>query len=147
MEIQGIIANKVSDLKGISKQTGEPWRIASYLVTITSPSNSGTMVIDVKDGRSNKIEKLNLQVGKKYSLFINFETSCYNNRWYTKNICWGAREQVITAEDAEAIESTGSPAPQQNNAPATVAEPPAPAPAPEPTPEGEGEGPIDDLPF
>ena len=145
MEIQGIIVNKTNDTCGISKSSGEPWRIASYLVNLSN--NSGSLVFDVRDGREGRIEKLNLQVGHKYNLRISFEANFYNGRWFNKIICFAAQEVSLTSEDAETVASSKAPAPQQNNAPAPVAESPTPAPAPEPTPEGEGEGPIDDLPF
>ena len=145
MEIQGIITAIAGVQKGTSAQTGNEWKTASYVVNIVNPTNSGSMVVDVKDGRDGRIAKLNLQVGKFYKLYIAFETNQWNGKYYNRIVCWGAREQSMTAEDAENIES--APAPQQNNAPATVAEPPTqePSPAPEPTPEGDG--PIDDLPF
>ena len=145
MEIQGIITAIAGVQHGTSQQTGNEWKTASYVVNIVNPTNSGSMVVDVKDGRDGRIAKLNLQLGKFYKLYIAFESNQWNGKYYNRIVCWGAREQSMTAEDAENIESTGAPAPQQNIAPATVAEPPAPAPAPEPTPEGDG--PIDDLPF
>lgn len=147
MEIQGIITAIAGVQKGTSAQTGNEWKTASYVVNIVNPTNSGSMVIDVKDGRDGRIAKLNLQVGKLYKLYIAFETNQWNGKYYNRIVCWGAREQSMTAEDAENFESTGAPAPQQNIASTTVAELPTQEPAPTTEPTPEGDGPIDDLPF
>lgn len=110
MEIQGIITNKVAEVSGISKTSGEPWKIASYLVNVTEPANSGTMVIDVKDGNNGRIAKLNLQNGHKYTLWLNFEAPKYNDRYFSKIVCWSAREVVLTDEDALLIAPQVEPA-------------------------------------
>lgn len=157
MEIQGIITAIAGVQKGTSAQTGNEWKTASYVVNIVNPTNSGSMVIDVKDGRDGRIAKLNLQVGKLYKLYIAFETNQWNGKYYNRIVCWGAREQSMTAEDAESIESTNLVNMALNGDVRAankvlnmqqhikVAEPQEPAPATEPTPEGDG--PIDDLPF
>lgn len=101
MEIQGIITAIAGVQKGTSAQTGNEWKTASYVVNIVNPTNSGSMVIDVKDGRDGRIAKLNLQVGKLYKLYIAFETNQWNGKYYNRIVCWGAREQSMTTEDAE----------------------------------------------
>lgn len=100
MEIEALVTSKVAEASGISKTSGEPWKIVSYLITITDPSNSGTMVIDVKDGNNGRIAKLNLQIGHKYKLYLNFETPRFNNRYFSKIVCWGAHEIALTEDDA-----------------------------------------------
>lgn len=104
MEIEGIIIQKVAVNTGISK-TGEPWRSATYTCNITSPANSGSFVFDVKDGRNNRIDSLNLQPGKAYKLYIGFELNEYNGKFYNRIVCWGARDLANIIESPAQVEN------------------------------------------
>lgn len=101
MEIEGVIIKKVAESSGTSKKTGEPWKSASYTVNITNPANSGSLVFDVKDGRKNRIAELNLQPGKAYKLYLNFELNEYNGKCYNRIVCWGARELANIIQSPE----------------------------------------------
>lgn len=88
MEFEGIIIESLGTRQGTSKY-GE-WKAAEY-VAETEENNPQRIVFSVRDRRDGRIERLNLQVGKKYKLFINFEASQFEGKWYNNINVWNAR--------------------------------------------------------
>lgn len=90
MEIEGKIIKVLPIRTGISSKTNEPWRIASYVLE-TNERYPQRMVFEVSDGRDNRITRLNIQEGKTYNVFFNFDGSEYDGKWYNRLSAWEAR--------------------------------------------------------
>lgn len=90
MEITGIIKHVLPERTGTSTKTGEPWRIASYVLE-TVERYPQRMVFEVSDGRDNRITRLNIQEGKTYTVFFGFDASEYDGKWYNRITAYEAR--------------------------------------------------------
>ena len=90
MEIEGKIIKALPVQTGISQKTGEPWRIASYVIE-TFDQYPQRMVFEVSDGRDNRITRLNLKEGGVYKVFFSFAASEYKDKWYNRITAWDAR--------------------------------------------------------
>lgn len=91
MEFEGTIIEQLDTKTGTSKATGLEWKRVGY-VAQTDERAQQTIVFDVWDGRDGRIERLNLQVGKKYRLNFSFEAKKNNDgKWYNSITAWGAR--------------------------------------------------------
>ena len=89
MEFEGIIKQSLGVKSGTS-ESGKEWKIASY-VAETDEQYPQRMVFDVWDGSDGRIARLNLEVDKKYKLYLGFEAKQYDGKWYNKISCWNAR--------------------------------------------------------
>lgn len=91
MEFEGKIIEILDTKTGTNAQTGAEWKKISY-VAQTEEKSPQTIVIDVWDGRDGRIDRLNLQVGQKYKLFLNFDAKKNKDgKWFNSIIVWGAR--------------------------------------------------------
>ena len=91
MEFEGTIIEQLDTQTGTNQVTGQQWKRVTYVAQSETMSQS-TIVFDVWDGRDGRIERLNLQVGKRYRL--NFDFSARKNRdgkWFNSISAWGAR--------------------------------------------------------
>ena len=91
MEIRGIIKKVLPERSGTSNRTGEPWRIASYVLE-TEERCPQRIMFEVSDGTQGRIARLNLQEGKIYKVFINFDASEYDGKWSNRVSAYEARE-------------------------------------------------------
>ena len=76
---------------GTSNRTGEPWRIASYVLE-TEERYPQRIMFEVSDGTQGRIARLNLQEGKVYKVFLRFDASEYDGKWYNRVSAYEARE-------------------------------------------------------
>lgn len=88
MEFEGIIIEDLGVREGSGKY-GE-WKAAEY-VAETEERDPQRVVFSVRNGMDGRIERLNLKVGKKYKLFMNFEARQFEGKWYNKINVWNAR--------------------------------------------------------
>lgn len=87
----GIIKHVLPERTGTSTKTGEPWRIASYVLETTDRYPQRIM-FEVSDGTQGRIARLGLQEGKKYKVFLDFSASEYDGKWYNRVSAYEARE-------------------------------------------------------
>lgn len=90
MEIRGIIKKVLPERSGTSNRTGEPWRIASYVLE-TEERYPQRIMFEVSDGTQGRIARLNLQEGKTYKVFLSFDASEYDGKWYNRISAYEAR--------------------------------------------------------
>ena len=91
MEIDVIITEQLESQRGTNEATGEPWQRNGY-VAETEERTPQTIVFDVWDGRDGRIARLNLQKGKKYKLFLDFDArKTKDGRWFNRINVWNAR--------------------------------------------------------
>lgn len=91
MEFEGFIIEQLDTKTGTNAQTGAEWKRVSY-VAQTEERSPQTVVFDVWDGRDGRIQRLHLQVGQKYKLFLNFDAKKNKDgKWFNSIQAWGAR--------------------------------------------------------
>lgn len=140
MDIQGILISKLAEVNGISKNTGEPWKRATYYMKL---AGSDTFVFDTLDGKKGNIAELDSWIGKKVVLHIGVQMELYNGKYFNRKTYFGGH--IVEDDKATTGQANDAPAPE----PTPATEAPAPAPTPEPVPmagpapEGENNG----LPF
>ena len=99
MEFEGKIIEKLETKTGTNQVTGNTWKYTRYVAQNTLPQTT-TIVFDVWDGRDGRIERLNLQVGKWYRLFLSFEAKKNKEgKWFNSISAWSAREVSIIDEN------------------------------------------------
>ena len=89
MEIRGIIKKVLPERSGTSNRTGEPWRIASYVI---ETEERDQIMFEVSDGTHGRIARLGLQEGKKYKVFLELNVSEYDGKVYNRISAYEARE-------------------------------------------------------
>lgn len=91
MEFEGIIIEQLDTKTGTNPTTGIEWKRVSY-VAQTEERSPQTVVFDVWDGRDGRIQRLHLQAGMKYRLFLSFEAKKNKDgKWFNSISAWGAR--------------------------------------------------------
>lgn len=92
MEIEGRIIEDLGTRSGVSARTSEPWRIAAYVIE-TESIYPRRMMFQVSDGRSNRIEQLNIRVGKRMRIHFEIAASkSSDGRWYNQITAYGAKD-------------------------------------------------------
>lgn len=81
----------LQERSGTSNRTGEPWRIASYVLE-TEERYPQRIMFEVSDGSQGRIARMNLLEGKRYKVFLSFEASEYEGKWYNRISAYEARE-------------------------------------------------------
>ena len=90
MEITGIITHALPVREGTTK-TGAPWKIATYVVE-TVEQYPKHLCFDVSDGSSGRIERLNIQLGEKYTIYFDIDAhSTTDGRWFNSIRAYDAR--------------------------------------------------------
>ena len=90
MEIDVIIREKIDERQGVSARTNEQYHVVTFLGE-TEEYSPQRIVFEVWDGRDGRIARLNIQAGKKYKLFLNFEARQHEGKWYNQIRAWNAR--------------------------------------------------------
>jgi len=137
MEITGILVKQTSLKEGVSKQSGNPWKIAEYLVEVPGqyPRHA---VFRVSDGTVGRIARFDSLVGKMVTVSFDIDAHEYEGRWFNEVGAWGIMEYIDQTTRQANIAAA------QAQQPADGAKPTAQPAATQPT-EEEAKG--DDLPF
>lgn len=117
METIGILVQKLGERSGVSQRTGNPWKMAEYLVEVPGQYPK-KIKFDVSDGTSGKIAHFDGLVGKMVTVYWDIDASEYNGRWYNTATAWGCKEYVAGQVAQTAGEAAGTTA-----APTTEAAP------------------------
>ena len=99
MEIEGKLIKVLPERTGVSKTTGEPWRIASYVLEIPG-YHPQKMMFEVSDGSQGRIAQLNLQLGQHYKIQFDIDAREDEGRWFNSVRAWGAKLITYTPEEA-----------------------------------------------
>ena len=106
METIGILVQKLGERSGVSQKTGNPWKMAEYLVEVPGQYPK-KIKFDVSDGTSGKIAHFDSLVGKMVTVYWDIDASEYNGRWYTNVKAWRVEQESAHEAEPEPI-----PAPQ-----------------------------------
>lgn len=120
METIGILVQKLGERSGVSQKTGNPWKMAEYLVEVPGQYPK-KIKFDVSDGTSGKIAHFDSLVGKMVTVYWDIDASEYNGRWYNTATAWGCKEYVagqsVAQPAGEAAGATAANANEQTAAP------------------------------
>lgn len=106
MEMQGIIKAVLEERGGIAKNSGNPWKVAQYLLE-TEEAYPKRMVFEVFG--EDKINAMAIHEGEKMTVHFDIDSREYNGRWYNQIRAW----KVERVGDAQSI----APATQQQSTP------------------------------
>ena len=120
MEIVGKITQVLPAQEGVSKSTGNPWKIQSYILeTLEQYPRKVCFEIFGED----RIKNNPCKVDDVVTVSFDIESREFNGRWYTSIRAWRVQQGDTTANAAAQPIAPGTPA-----APAEPAQPtPAPA--------------------
>ena len=93
MEIEGIITHVLPERTGTSQATGQPWRMAEYVLE-TIESYPKKICFTVSDGGSGRIARLNIQENGRYRVFFDIDAQEFNGRWFNRITAYDARPVV-----------------------------------------------------
>ena len=120
MEIVGKIIQVLPAQEGVSKSTGNPWKIQSYILeTLEQYPRKVCFEIFGED----RIKNNPCQVDDVVTVSFDIESREFNGRWYTSIRAWRVQQGDTTANAADQPIAPGTPA----AAPAAAPAQPAPA--------------------
>ncbi len=114
MEVTGILVKQTSLREGVSKQNGNPWKIAEYLVEIPG-QYPRHIAFRVSDGQVGRIARFESLVGKTVTVSFDIDAREYEGRWFNEINAWGILEyinQTQRAANMVAAQNAGTQAPQ-----------------------------------
>lgn len=88
MRLTAKVIKVLPEQSGVSERG--PWRKASYVIEERTGINPNTLVVDVHDGQTRRIDMLNIQEGQTYEFFLDAHVSEYNGRFYNNIKAYGA---------------------------------------------------------
>lgn len=92
MEIEGTIFKVLPERTGESGFDGRQWRVASYIIETTEGGWPKKICFDVVDGANGRIDRLNIQEGKKMKVWLDIDAHEYQGRWFNQIRCYDARD-------------------------------------------------------
>jgi len=93
MEITGILVKQTSINTGVSKQSGNPWKIAEYLLEV--PGQYPRHVnFKVSDGQVGRLARFDSLIGKTVTVSFDIDAHEYKDRWFNEINAWGVVEYI-----------------------------------------------------
>lgn len=93
MELTGILLKQTSLKEGVSKQNGNPWKIAEYLVEVPGQYTRHA-VFRVSDGTVGRIARFDSLIGKMVTVSFDIDAHEYEGRWFNEVGAWGIMEYI-----------------------------------------------------
>ena len=93
MDQTGILVKKLEERTGVSQHTGNPWRIAEFLLEVPG-QRTKNIKFTVKDNQSDRIARFESMIGKTVTVSFDIDADLYNDKWYTRIDAWGIMEYV-----------------------------------------------------
>ena len=99
MEITGILVKQTAIREGVSKQNGNPWKIAEYLVEIPG-QYPRHIAFRVSDGQVGRIARFDSLIGKTVTVSFDIDAREYEGRWFNEINAWGILEYINQTQRA-----------------------------------------------
>ena len=115
MEITGILIKKLSERDGVSKSTGNPWKIAEFLFEVPG-QYTRHIVFTVRDGQTGRIAMFDEMVGKTVVVNFGIDAREYGTQWYNKVEAYVIRGYVAVAPNTQPSQAS---VPQSTTSPNT----------------------------
>jgi len=119
MEIVGKIVQVLPAQEGVSKNTGNPWKIQSYVLE-TQEQYPRKVCFEIFG--EDKIKNNPCQVDDIVTVSFDIESREFNGRWYTSIRAWRVQQGDVTANQTAPV-AAGAPAPQAATAAPQTAQP------------------------
>ncbi len=113
MELEGKVIAVLEARGGISKASGNPWKVQEYVIE-TNEQYPHRMDFSVFG--EDKIKEFNIQMGE--TIKVSFDINCreYNGRWFNDIRAWKV-EKVSPDQQAAGAQPAAAPAAGVQNAP------------------------------
>ena len=85
--------------EGVSKQNGNPWKIAEYLVEIPG-QYPRHIAFRVSDGQVGRIARFDSLVGKTVTVSFDIDAHEHEGRWFNEIGAWGILEYIDSTRRA-----------------------------------------------
>ena len=85
--------------EGVSKQNGNPWKIAEYLVEIPG-QYPRHIAFRVSDGQVGRIARFDSLVGKMVTVSFDIDAHEHEGRWFNEIGAWGILEYIDSTRRA-----------------------------------------------
>lgn len=107
MILEGKVIKLIEVKEGVSKTSGNAWKLAQYLIdTTTNPQYPKKAVVEVFG--DDRINELSLIPNEQVRLNVEVDSREFNGKWYTSVRAWGRAEEDATQPAQPAVQ----PAPQ-----------------------------------
>ena len=114
MEITGKIIVALEPRSGVSNNTGNPWKMQSFVLETTTEQYPRRCVFDVFG--EDRLNQFNIQVGQEYTVSFDIDAREYQGRWFNSIRAWR-----VAAPHTLGAPGYGAPAPAYGGAPAAPA--------------------------
>lgn len=114
MEITGKIIVALEPRSGVSNNTGNPWKMQSFVLETTTEQYPRRCVFDVFG--EDRLNQFNIQVGQEYTVSFDIDAREYQGRWFNSIRAWR-----VAAPQSVGAPAYGAPAPAYGGAPAPAA--------------------------
>ena len=104
MEITGKIIVALEPRSGVSNNTGNPWKMQSFVLETTTEQYPRRCVFDVFG--EDRLNQFNIQVGQEYTVSFDIDAREYQGRWFNSIRAWR-----VSAPQAMGAPAYGAPAP------------------------------------
>lgn len=111
MEITGKIIVALEPRSGVSNNTGNPWKMQSFVLETTTEQYPRRCVFDVFG--EDRLNQFNIQVGQEYTVSFDIDAREYQGRWFNSIRAWRvAAPQSMGAPAYGGAPAPAAPAPQ-----------------------------------
>ena len=86
MEITGKIIVALEPRCGVSNNTGNPWKMQSFVLETTTEQYPRRCVFDVFG--EDRLNQFNIQVGQEYTVSFDIDAREYQGRWFNSIRAW-----------------------------------------------------------
>lgn len=92
MILEGKVIKLIEVKEGVSKTSGNAWKLAQYLIdTTTNPQYPKQAVVEVFG--EDRINELSLIPDEQVRLNVEVDSREFNGKWYTSVRAWGRAEE------------------------------------------------------
>lgn len=107
MELAGKVIAVLEARGGVSKTTGNPWKMQDYVIE-THEQFPRRMAFSVFG--EDKINQFNIQMGEEINVFFDINGREYNGRWYNDIRAWRI-DRVVPGQQPNPADPTAAQAP------------------------------------
>lgn len=100
MILEGKVIKLIEVKEGVSKTSGNEWKLAQYLIDTTTNEQYPKQVV-VEVFGDERIDELSLIPDEQVKLNVDVESREFNGKWYTSVRAWGRAEDDKSAQPAQ----------------------------------------------
>ena len=108
MELLGKVVYISEPRSGVSKTTGNPWKMQDFVIETINEQFPHKMVFNVFG--EDKLNQFNIQMGEVINVFFDINGREYNGRWYNDIRAWKIERPQPGQSAAAATPAVAAPA-------------------------------------